>query len=195
MATRGRASSCSRNVRGRALRIGALVAACALASCGSAPVIGQDGPPRKAVPYVAHAIPPGVYVASGDRQKPMIDGLYPATVPNDPACCWMAPQARVQFMKKRNATYVDVTVYVLPDVPLFKKKPRSIRISVGDNLVSSCCLQLGATTLSLRLPDRYRAAAGPFALHIATSSFVPAKEGLNGDTRVLGVLLRKVENH
>ena len=147
------------------------------------------------MPAVVHVIPPGVYVASGDRQKPMIDGLYVATVPNDPACCWMAPQARVQFKKKRNATHIDVTVYVLPDIPLFKKKPRSIRISVGSNFVSSCCLQLGATTLSLRLPDRYRAAEGPFALQIATSSFVPAKEGLNGDTRVLGVLLRKVENY
>ena len=160
-------------------------------------MIGEISPDRMpGAPARAEVwnVPPGVYVPPGSRGNYEIDGLFASTLRPDPGCCWMSPRARIRFTNEPHATALRLTVFVSPDVPIYREKPPTIAVSMDGHVVAKkCCLRSGATELRVPLFDRYRKGVGPYVLEIRTSRFVPFKERMNGDTRTLGLILKKLE--
>lgn len=106
----------------------------------------------------------------------------------------MEPNATIHFLKTASATHIFVTVYVMNDVPLYHKQPPFIRIMLdGKTVAMRSGLPIGDTRIQIVLPSKYRGSKGPYALHITTSKFVPAEQGINGDTRSLGLMLKRIE--
>ena len=106
----------------------------------------------------------------------------------------MEPNASIHFLKKVSAWHIFVTVHVMNDVPLYHKQPPFIWIMLdGKTVAMRSGLPIGDTRIAIVLPAKYRAGKGPYALHITTSKFVPAEQGINGDTRSLGLMLKRIE--
>lgn len=160
-------------------------------------MIGELGTIPTARPIASvWGLPLGVYVETNERGKSQIGGLFASTQQPDPGCCWMAPDSRIRFLKARNTTLLDVTVFVNPDVPVYRRKPPFVRIALaGITLVTRDMLKAGSTRLTMRIPDRYRDETGPLELRITSSHFVPALEHMNGDTRELGLVLQEIDSH
>ena len=183
-----------------------------LGSCSSPPTLGDAGDSPspagittgKQIPIAPSSsekkpwsVPSGLFVPVGDAGKYDFDGLYSSpNPPIDPNCCWMEPNAKIRFTKAASATRVFVTVYVKPDVPIYRRKPPFIRIMLdGKTLVMRTGLPIGDSRIPIDLPAKYRGGEGPFTFQISTSKFVPAVENLNGDTRVLGLMLKRIETN
>ena len=173
----------------------AFVASVVLASCAKPPTVGERDIAGEALPVSQFwSVPPGVDVTAEEFGRAELDGLFASSRGYDATCCWMAPQARVRFRKARAATRLTMTVYVAPNVPLYRRKPPFVRVALdGVTLVSKDALPVGPSKLEMTLPTRYRDGVGPYVLEVRTSSFVPAREHINADSRVLGLMLRNIE--
>jgi hypothetical protein len=139
-------------------------------------------------------VPQGIFVPPGDERKYSFDGLYSSVRPIDPNCCWMEPNSRIHFIKAAFASHIFLTVNVMSDVPLYRKKPPFIKVMLDGKLIAiRTCLPLGDSRIPIVLPPKYRRGTGPYTLLISTSKFVPAEQGMNGDTRSLGLILKRIE--
>lgn len=135
-----------------------------------------------------------MFVTAEEFGRGELDGLYASARAYDKTCCWMGPEARLRFRKASAATRLTMTVFVASNVPLYRRKPPFIRVALdGIALLSKDALPAGTSKLSMQLPSRYRGGVGPYVLDVKTSSFVPAREHMNADTRVLGLMLRRLE--
>lgn len=178
-------------------------------SCSPPPILGDSRTP--ASPPVATTttnndnadettqkrtwfVPQGIFVPPGDEGRYSFDGLYSSVRSVDPNCCWMEPNARIHFIKAGFAKHIFLTVYVMSDVPLYRRKPPFIKVMLdGKLLVMRTGLPLGNSRIHIVLPMKYLGGTGPYTLLISTSKFVPAEQGMNGDTRSLGLIIKHIE--
>ncbi len=67
-------------------------------------------------------MPDGVITTGADRQKAVVDGIYPVTTPND-ACCWVQRRSSFRIAPPDGMTDLAIQLFV-PDIPLFRTRPR-----------------------------------------------------------------------
>ena len=140
------------------------------------------------------AIPTGIVVSPEERGSRDIDGLYPSTVPNDRACCWIGTQARITTMKPASATWLDLTVFV-PDYTFFRTHTQSLDVALDDgSYTHHSGLKPGVHTLRFTLPSQLQRRSDNIDLRLRTQyAFVPANEHINSDTRELGIIVLRVD--
>jgi hypothetical protein len=174
----------------RVVRAGTVGALFATALCGctmpkklSSAVTTPSAPPADGV-----TLPIGVFVAPVDRHDTDVDGLYPSTAPQDRMCCWLAPNATVTAKKTSGGDAVILSVLVPPFA--FFSEGQTVTVDVGTSRQTFASLAPGVHLLSLDLDPATRAFAGNVRIAIhAARTFVPAREGVNADTRELGIVL------
>ena len=170
-----------------------VAAAFVLSSCTKAPVIG-DGTAVVSVSTAVPSwtIPPGVFIPADRMGQSEIDGLYSSRQESD--CCWLSPHALIRFKKRSTATHVDLTLVVSGMVPRYKITPPRVSIILDGTRLVDRTLPLGSTKITLPFAGDSRG-DGPYEMHLTSSSFIPAREGITTDTRALGLILKKVETH
>jgi len=170
-----------------------VIPAVAFSGCLSGKRISDiDAPTASATPAVGSpwVVPPGVVVAPARRGEREIDGLYPATDPQE-RCCWLAPSAVVAAEKPAGAGLAIVTVYV-PDYPFFETRPQNLTIAIAGSIEYRGDVSPGVHRLRVALPaPNGEARTLRFTMHIGRT-FVPYAEHLNGDHRALGLILLSI---
>ena len=134
-------------------------------------------------------VPVGVGIGAGRRGEPIIDGLYPATAAND-TCCWLAPTARVLLDAPHGARHATIAFLVLP-FPFFERQPSAVTLRIGSRVTHVANLIPGVHRITIEIPDESSAAARTLAIH-TVPTFVPVREGVNADTRELGIILASI---
>lgn len=134
-------------------------------------------------------VPVGVEIGAGLRGEPIIDGLYPATAAND-TCCWLAPTARVRLDVPRGARHATIAFLVLP-FPFFERHPSAVTLRIGSRETHVGNLVPGVHRITIDLSLESSVAARTVAIH-TEPTFVPALEGVNADTRELGIILDSI---
>ena len=167
--------------------------AISLVSCTSATSVGTTTATATSVPQapLSHPwiVPPGVIVAAGDRGKSFVEGLYPSSLSSDPFCCWLAPNAHVQFANPTAAKTLVAWIYVNPDIPKYKRAPPFVQLDIaGRTVARRTALILGVNAVPFSVPADATNNA-PKHLTIRSDGFIPQIELHNGDTRALGVIL------
>lgn len=140
-----------------------------------------------------NGLPPGVVLDAPRRGDAAIDGLFPS-VPGDRTCCWIATRARLLARKVAPAKYLDLTIYV-PDYPFFERRPQSLAVTIeSGDAQQRCCFPPGTHTLRFELPAPVQVKEGTLRVLIRSRfPFVPAAEGVNADTRSLGVVVSRID--
>jgi hypothetical protein len=150
-----------------------------LSGCYTGP--GTSTESEKSTPAPKNELPPGV----------VFGGVYQVD-PSDAAnCCWLAEQAVFAVRIPANATRMLINIAV-SDIPLAKLGPQSVMVSV-DGIRHGTFSKLGAGqhVLDVRLVPTDTDRSSILTLKMAYA-FVPKNEHINGDTRSLSVLLKKV---
>ena len=167
--------------------LGALCASCTTATETTATSTASTAASPAAPQF---PVPPGVYLSPADREKTAVDGLYIGF--GDPFCCWLAPHARVKFLKPANAKTIELVVEVL-DIPKFRIHPAFVDVSAeGKRLVHAAGIRPGVTRIRVDLPTGMKRGIGPYAVEIDSSEFVPLAEHVTNDTRDLGIILKSI---
>lgn len=136
-------------------------------------------------------VPPGVYVSPSDLERDEVDGLWLNHA--DPPCCWLAPIARVRFVKPRDAKAIILTFSVI-DIVKFRKHPPFVDLGFGGKvLVHQVGVRPGINRIGVGLPIEMQSRTGLATVDIQTSGFVPAAEHLTIDKRQLGFHLTSIE--
>jgi hypothetical protein len=134
------------------------------------------------------AIPIGTVVPDNDAQSAARSGLYPTPSDDTAMCCWLAPEAVVYAVKSNVAERALVRILV-PSFTFFQVG-QTVTIAVGGIALSPQSLAPGVHVLAVALPPRLRGYVGRVPITIRSSrTFVPAHEGVNTDTRALGIIL------
>jgi hypothetical protein len=169
-----------------------LAALLVLAGC-SGKRVSDIGTEASATPADAVRLPPGVTVPAAQLAQAAIDGLYPARSPAERPCCWIAPQALLNAPKTQDAGYLDLTVFV-PDQAYFRTHEQGLTVAIaGGKSVRKCCFGPGTYTLRFPLNGTLRSRRGPVQIAIAADrAFVPREQGVNADTRRLGIIVIRV---
>lgn len=117
-------------------------------------------------------------------------GLYAGNSRN---CCFMGKHTKVLLDKPAGRLRATFTFYV-PKVEPYASG-ESITVTAGGKSASGSTNENGARwiTLTLALPDQYKAQTTVPVEIVASKSFVPKKLGINGDPRDLSVEFARVE--
>ena len=172
----------------------ALALACTLSGCLEGKKISDIDAPATTVAIPGRdgttwRVPVGVGIGAGTRGEPIIDGLYPATAAND-TCCWLAPSARVLLAAPRGARHATIAFLVLP-FPFFERHPSAVTLRIGSRETRVANLVPGVHRITIDLPHESSVAARTLAIH-SGPTFVPVREGVNADTRELGIILASI---
>jgi hypothetical protein len=133
-------------------------------------------------------IPFGTVVVGDDDRSAVRSGLYPKSRQDPGICCWLSPNATVQTLKNAQADRVHIRMLV-PTFPFFKAG-QTVTVIVGSIKTQPQNLMPGIHILSATLPQQLRNYTGHVPLKIRSSrNFVPVREGVNSDTRSLGIML------
>lgn len=115
-------------------------------------------------------------------------GVYPGA--DAGSCCWTAPSARLRLTVPEGADTLVISVFV----PRYAVRgdAQGLRVQIGRAAPQErCCFGPGEHDLAFALGQPGNSRVVTVTLR-TRSTFVPATEGFNGDTRRLGVLLRGV---
>ncbi len=179
----------------RALRtFAAIVLVCTLVGCLEGKKISDIDDPAASVATPGRdgttwRLPVGVAIGSAKRGDRIIDGLYPATAAND-TCCWLAPNARVLLDVPRGARHATIAFLVLP-FPFFERHPSAVTLRIGKRETHVANLVPGVHRITVDVALASSPQARTVAIH-AEPTFVPAREGVNADTRELGIILDSI---
>jgi hypothetical protein len=135
-------------------------------------------------------VPQGVLVTSA--QDSASQGLWVSPAPDDPACCWVSPNVELLVEKKIPAVEADLSV-VVPGFAFFADGGQTVSVSIDGRTTAFPKLAVGSHVLSVKLSSRRRAFLGHMPIDVRSArTFVPARTGVNGDTRKLGFVLQGV---
>lgn len=103
-------------------------------------------------------------------------------------CCWITQDASFQVHIPRFAKVLIATV-ALPEMSLFRSRPQGLTIKVpGERPKSFPNLPVGQSELRVPLTGARKDRIVTVSVH-AEYAFVPKRENINGDTRVLSLYL------
>ncbi len=117
------------------------------------------------------------------------EGIYKQQ--GDEPCCWITQDASFQTRVSPHAKTLLVTV-ILPDVALYKERPQALTVRIsGQSAITFPNLAVGESTLRVPLKAKTGHSIVNVRLH-AAYAFVPKRENLNDDTRLLSMYLTDV---
>lgn len=160
----------------------------ALAGCYSGPGTSSKGDAALAIATPMDSdVPSGVVTP-----KPAVgsySGIFKARGAEQ--CCWLSESASFQVDVPPKAKGLTVTV-VLPSLDVYRRRPQglTVRVNNGRPVVFSN-LAIGQSELRVPLSTVARERIVTVQLRPAYA-FVPKREGINGDTRLLSLYLSDV---
>lgn len=166
-----------------------LIVAALLSGCYSGPGTASKGDAALAVatPFDGD-VPDGVVTP-----KPVV-GAYIGIFRQQGAepCCWITQEASFQSRLTPHAKALFLTV-VLPPLTIYRDRPQSLVVRIpGQPATTFKNLQIGESTL--RVPLEHPATRMiTVSLH-AGYAFVPKRENINGDNRLLAMYLTGIRS-
>lgn len=162
--------------------------ASSLSGCYAGPGTSSKGDAALAVATPLDAdVPSGIVTP-----KPVVgfySGIYKAR--GSEPCCWLADNATFQTRVPRGAKALDLTI-VLPTLQVYQQRPETVVVQVPGNAGKKFGpLKIGQTTLRFPLKPSAKDRIVTIDLRPAYA-FVPKRENINGDTRLLSVYLTDV---
>lgn len=116
-------------------------------------------------------------------------GIYPQD--QDGSCCWLASAADFQVKVPAKATILWIRVS-LPPLQLYKNRPESLKVSTSGKLLK-IFPKLAIGENLLRIPIAASLEEHTLQVHLDPGyAFVPAQQHINGDTRLLSIILESV---
>jgi hypothetical protein len=134
-------------------------------------------------------VPVGVAIGSTKRGALLIDGLYPSIVASE-SCCWLAPTARVLLDAPLGARHANLALLV-EQYSFFERHPPTVTLRIEGRVTHVADLVPGLHHVTIDLPQGSDLAARTLAIH-TEPTFIPAHEGINTDTRGLGIILTSI---
>lgn len=116
-------------------------------------------------------------------------GIYPED--QDGSCCWLAAEAdfQVRVPAKSRILWIRVS---LPPLQLYKSRPESLKVT-GAGKVLKVFPKLAIGENLLRVPIAPDPKERTMQIHLDPGyAFVPAQQHINGDTRLLSVILESI---
>lgn len=136
--------------------------------------------------------PDGLIIENDKGASAMAHGLYISSAANDPSCCWISANATVTANKTAAASNIVVTVDI-PGFKFFAAHGQTVTVTVDGQSKTFPDLIFGKHSLSAKLDNKMRTFVGPVVVVIRSARpFIPIREGVNGDARHLGVLLKGI---
>lgn len=125
----------------------------------------------------------------GVSQRDIVSGLYQADAPH--WCCWMGPQTVLDLPAPAGADVVVITILV-PSYAVVRGGTAITAYFDGVRSSRACCFVEGVSQTAFVIPHPQARARRLTVRLVPSTHFIPARRGLNHDTRTLSVLLRSV---
>jgi hypothetical protein len=133
---------------------------------------------------------PAGIVSPANRAAAVRAGIYPADAPGQ--CCFLTGQSLLALDNPTGAQTAIFSFFVPSVKPLMQSKPERVTIELDGIKAGAFDLAPGAHDVTLSIPTALRRERRIVASLTMSIAWVPAKAGVNGDTRELSVMLLKV---
>lgn len=168
-----------------------------LSSIGFSHVVDRDRVPplivvRNGNDTRTYFYPAGVRAPHNARA---FGGIYGDSA-NDLQCCWLSAHDEIHFDKPAGASVMYLSLYE-PPVPPITSQQEGVTVRFDDGTtIERCCFRADHRRIPVPLPHNLIGKGGVvhFSMDMKTS-WIPAKLGINGDTRRLAGILEQVDAH